>query len=210
MAIKVLVADDHPLITQGLVNELKPFGIDHVDAVMDGTEVVRRFGELSPDVLVLDLRIGAVRGLDVARELLTGNPDARIVFYSQFDQDHIVRETYRIGGKAFIPKSADPGLLAQAIHAAQRGGTYFMPEIAERLALMSVRGDDSPQTKLGERELVVFKKMAQGLTNAEIAHDLDLSVKTIGLATQNVKETLGVNRAADITRLALKHQLIEE
>jgi DNA-binding NarL/FixJ family response regulator len=210
MAIQVLVADDHPLIAQGLVSELKRFGIDHVDTVMDGTEVFRRFSELSPDVLVLDLRIGAVRGLDVAHQLLTSHPEARIVFYSQFDQDHIVREAYRIGGKAFIPKNADPSLLAQAIKTAQRGGTYFMPDIAERLALMSVRGDDSPQAKLGERELVVFRKMARGLTNAEIAHDLDLSVKTIGLTTQNIRETLGVSRAADITRLALKHQLIEE
>ena len=74
-----------------------------IDTVMGGTEVVRRFSELSPDVLVLD-------------------PEARIVFYSQFDQDHIVREAYRIGG--------------------MRGGTYFMPDIAERLALMSVRGDE--------------------------------------------------------------------
>lgn len=208
--IRVLVADDHPLITQGLANELKPFGIKEVEAVTDGTEVVRRFRSLRPDVLVLDLRIGAVRGLDVARELLAANAGARIVFYSQFDQDHIVREAYRLGGKGFVPKSADPSVLAEAIKCVHGGGTFFMPDIAERLALMSVRGEESPQAKLSERELNVFKMMARGLTNAEIADELGLSSKTIGLVTQSVKEALGVARPADITRLALKHQLIDE
>lgn len=208
--IRVLVADDHPLITQGLANELQPFGIKEVEAVSDGTEVVRRFRATRPDVLVLDLRIGAVRGLDVARELLQAQPNARIVFYSQFDQDHIVFESYRIGGKGFVPKNTDPSILADAIKVAHSGGTFFMPEISERIALMSVRGEQSPQAKLSERELVVFKMMARGLTNGEIADELGLSSKTIGLVTQAIKEALNVSRPADITRLALKHQLIDE
>lgn len=210
MAIRVLVADDHPLITQGLASELRRFDIGEIEAVADGAQVARRYREMRPDVVVLDLRIGQVRGLDVAHELLDGDPDARIVFYSQFDQDHIVREAYRIGGKAFITKSAETSALAQAIIAAHGGETYFLPDIAERLALLSVRGDKSPQAMLSDRELLVFRKMAKGLTNTEIAADMDLSVKTIGLIAQSVKETLGVSRPADITRLALKHQLIDE
>jgi len=209
-AICVMVADDHPLITQGLAKELAPFGIEAVEAVADGAEVLSRYRSVKPEVLVLDLRIGAVRGLDVVKELLGVDADARIVIYSQFDQDHIVREAYRLGAKAFVPKSADPKILADAIHAAQCGEMYFLPHIAERLALMSVRGVESPQAKLSERELSVFKKMAQGLTNAEIADEMSLSIKTIGLITQSIKESLGVSRAADITRLALKHQLIDE
>lgn len=208
--IRVLVADDHPLITQGLSNGLRPMGITDVESVTDGTAVVARYLAARPDVLVLDLRIGNVRGLDVARELLDNAPDARIVFYSQFDQDHIVREAYRIGGKAFIPKSSDPAVLAEAIAAAAAGKTYFPPDIAERLAHMSVHGDDSPQATLNERELQVFKAMAQGQTNAEIAVEMGLSAKTIGLVTQHIKESLGVNRPAEITKLALKHQLIDE
>jgi two-component system invasion response regulator UvrY len=208
--IRVMVADDHPVITQGLAGALKPFGIDEIEAVADGTKVVERFLAVTPDVVVLDLSIGAVRGLDVARQLFTAQRGARVVFYSQFDVDHIVRETYRIGGKAFIAKNADTSILATAIKVANEGGTYFPPEIAERLALLSVRGDESPRAKLDERQLLVFKCLAQGMTHAEIAEKLDLSSKTIGLITQEIKEALGVSRPADITRLALKHQLIDE
>jgi DNA-binding NarL/FixJ family response regulator len=205
-----MVADDHPLITQGLANELASFGIHQVEAVTEGREVIPRYQAAKPDVLVLDLRIGAIRGLDIGKELLGLDADARIVIYSQFDQDHIVREAYRIGAKAFIPKSADPKFLAEAIHTVHVGHTYFLPQIAERIALMSVRGVESPQAKLSDRELEVFKKMAQGLTNAEMAEAMDLSVKTIGLITQNIRELLGVTRPAEITRLALRHQLIDE
>ena len=206
--IRVMAADDHPLITQGLGGALQPYDIEVVEPVANGAEVVTKFLELRPDVLILDLRIGAIRGLDVARDLLVAAPKARIVFYSQFDQDHIVREAYRIGGKAFTTKSTDTKLLAHAIIAVHGGETYFLPEIAGRLALLSVRGDESPQAILGEREFIVFKKMAEGLTNAEIAEELNLSLKTIGIVIHSVKETLNVHRTADLTRLALKHQLI--
>lgn len=206
--IRVLVADDHLVITDALADALNQFGINVIDAVADGTQLVRRYLELRPAVLVLDLRLRQVRGLDLARGLLRVAPDARIVFYSQFDQDRIVREAYRIGGKAFVTKNTETSVLAEAIIAVDRGATYLLPAIAERLALLSVQGDESPQARLDSRELVVFKKMARGLTNAEIAKEMDLSTKTIGLITQSVKETLGVTRAAEITRLALKYQLI--
>jgi two-component system, NarL family, invasion response regulator UvrY len=209
-SIRVLVADDHPLIAQGLVGALRSFDIEIVEGVTDGEVVVQRFIELAPDVLVLDLRIGPVRGLEIARALLAKRRQARIVVYSQFDQNHIVREAYRCGVKAFVPKSAEVTALADAIVAAHTGAESYLPEIAERLARMSVHGDDSPQSKLSDRELVVFKKLAQGLTNTEIAQELGLSTKTIGLITQAVREALGITRAADLTRLALRHQLIEE
>lgn len=208
--IRVLVADDHPLITDSLAGALSPHGISHVTAVTDGTKVIQRFEHDKPDVLVLDLWIGPVRGLEVARELLQKHADARIVIYSQFDKDQFIREAYRVGAKAFIPKSATQEVLAQAIHAAHEGDTFFTKDIAERMALMSVRGEESPQAKLNDRELRVFRLMAMGLTNAEIAKEMNLSSKTIGIITQAIKETLGVQRPADITRLALKYQLIDE
>jgi DNA-binding NarL/FixJ family response regulator len=93
-------------------------------------------------------------------------------------------------------------------HAAE-GKLYFLPQIAERLANLSVRGDASPQSQLDQRGLEIFKLMAEGLTNAEIAEKLNLSTKTISNISQSVKEKLGVHRQAYITKLAVKHGLIE-
>jgi len=208
--IRVLVADDHPLVIKGLPDVLAPFGIDVVAAISGAAEVLTRYKELRPDVVVLDVRLGPARGLEVVQQLLKMDSKARVVVYSHFDQDHVVREAYRVGAKAFLPKNAEIEVLAEAISAARNSSTYFLPSIAERLALMSVRGDEPPQAVLSERELTVFKLMAEGLTNIEIAEKLSLTQKTIGVIAQAVRDKLKVSRQADLTKLAIRHQLIDE
>ena len=212
--IRVVIADDHPLIIEGLGSALLRYGVEVGGYVCTAPEVIAKYNEIKPDVLILDVRFGeGANGLDVARELLIDSPDARIVFYSQFDEDELVQEAYRMGGAAFITKNIIPSVLADAIRQVHEGRKtkkpFFLPGIAERLALLGVRGDDSPQAKLERRELEVFKLMAQGLTNVEIAERMNQSPRTISTISQHIKETLGVHRPADVTRLALKHLLIE-
>ena len=174
-------------------------------------DVAPKFAETKADVLVLDVRFGeGTMGLDIARDLLRASPHARIVFYSQFDEDEIIRDAYRLGGAAFITKDVDPSVLASAIEHVHNAPSkpFFLPEIAERLAVLGLRGDESPQSKLSRRDLEVFRLMAEGQTNAEIAEKLNLSTKTISNISQHVKDELGVHRQADITRLAVKYMLI--
>src|SRR4051812_34245092 len=187
--LRVLIADDHPLIVVGLTTALGDLGVQVMGHVSAAGEVIAKYIETAPDVLILDIRFGeGPTGLDVARELLQKFPDARIVFYSQFDQDETISEAYRLGGAAFIPKNTAPALLAEAVMRVNDGHTYFLKDIAERLALIGVRRDESPQSRLEARELEVFKLMALGLTNAEIAEKMHLSPKTISTTSQTVKE----------------------
>lgn len=208
--IRVLLADDHPLLLAGFSMALRSHAIEVVGETSVPEDVVSKYQELSPDVLVLDVRFGVkVTGLDVAKEILGKFPDAQIVFLSQFDQDSLIKEAYGLGGRAFITKGSDPASLATAIKRAREGQLYFLPQVAERLAYLSVQGDMSPQSRLDEREVEVFTLMAQGLTNTEIADKLSLSPKTISNISQTVKEKLGVHRPADITRMAVRYGLIE-
>lgn len=208
--IRVLLADDHPIVMTGFAMSLESEGIEVVGQVKTPQDALAQFALLRPDVLILDIRFGAeLTGLDVAREIFEHEPNARIIFLSQFDQDALIKETYRLGGRAFITKDCDPVDLASAVRRAFAGELYFLPVIAERLANLSVRGDGSPQSKLDERGLEIFRLMADGLTNAEIAEKLDLSLKTISNISQLIKDTLGVHRPALLTKLAVKHGLIE-
>jgi len=209
--IKVMIADDHPLIVEGLTSVLTRHGVDVVGAASRAVDVIAVFGKLQPDVLVLDLRFGdeAMGGLDVLSELLQAQAEARVVIYTQFDQDAVVREAYKRGAKAFVTKSTDPAELAATILKVHRGETVFLPDIANRLALLSVRGEESPLARLQPREVEVFKWMAQGLTNVEIAERMGLSPKTISTTSQSIKDQLGIHRAADITLLAVKCGVIE-
>jgi DNA-binding NarL/FixJ family response regulator len=208
--IRVLLADDHPLIMAGFGMEL---GANHIEVVGEAfapDEVLRSYQELKPDVLVLDIRFGErMSGLQAAKEVLQAFPDAKLVFLSQFDQDNMIKESYRLGGRAFITKDCTADCLASAIHAVHRGEQYFLPEVAERLARLAIKGDMSPQSLLEPREIEIFTLMAQGLTNHEIAERFGLSPKTISNSSQAIKEKLGIHRAADITRMAVKHGLIE-
>jgi two-component system invasion response regulator UvrY len=208
--IKVLLADDHPLILEGLRAALTKRGMKVVGEVETADEVIGRFQQARPDVLVLDLRFGpGPNGLDVARQLLEEQADARIVFYSQFDQDEVIRDAYRLGASAFVTKNQPPDVLAQAITDAARGKTYFIPAIAERLALLGVRGDDSPRARLDAREAEVFVQLANGFTNNEIAERMSLSAKTIGVIAQAIRDKLGVHRNAEMTRLAVRYGMID-
>jgi DNA-binding NarL/FixJ family response regulator len=208
--IRVMLADDHPMVMTGFAMALEGQGLEVVAQARSPEEALAQFAQLQPDVCVLDIRFGEqLTGLDVAKQMLAQTPSAAIIFLSQFDQDSLIKETYRIGGRAFMTKDCDPADLAAAVRRAHDGELYFLPHIAERLANLSVRGDLSPQSQLDERALEIFTLMAEGLTNAEIAEKLDVSTKTISNISQAVKEKLGVHRPAYITRLAVKHGLIE-
>ncbi|NGZ84054.1 response regulator transcription factor [Duganella aceris] len=210
MKIRVMLADDHPIVMTGFAMSLQGQGLDVVAQARTPEDALAQFRQLQPDVIVLDIRFGEqLTGLDVAKQILAQTPAAAIVFLSQFDQDSLIKETYRLGGRAFMTKDCDPADLAAAVRRAHEGELYFLPHIAERLANLSVRGDASPQSQLDERALEIFTLMAEGLTNAEIAEKLDVSTKTISNISQSVKEKLGVHRPAYITRLAVKHGLIE-
>jgi len=210
-SIRVLIADDHPTIVEGLTTGLRHHGLDVIDHVNVSTSVVDKFAEISPDVLVLDVRFGKglPTGLDIVNKLLKRFPEARIVIFSQFDEDEMIQHAYRLGCHAFIPKGTPPAVLAEAIKQAFDAQKFILPEIADRLARLGISGDKSPHARLSPRELEVFAYMAQGLTNPQIVDKMSLSLKTISTTTQNIKDKLGVHRPADITRLAIKYKIIE-
>ncbi|MCR5867578.1 response regulator transcription factor [Aquincola sp. J276] len=208
--IKVLLADDHPLILEGVRHALTKQGMKVLAEVTAASEVLPRMKQHQPDVAVLDVRFGpGPTGLDVAREVLAQQPGARIVFYSQFDQDEVIRDAYRLGGAAFVTKDQRPEVLYEAITEAAHGKTFIPPAIAQRLAVLGLHGDDSPRARLDPRELEVFLHLASGLNNNEIAERMALSSKTIGMVGQTVREKLGVQRGADLTRLAVRHGMID-
>lgn len=208
--IRVLLADDHPIVMTGFALSLEGEGMEVVGQVRTPQAAIQSYIVLQPDVVVLDIRFGAeLTGLDAAKSILEQFSRANIIFLSQFDQDALIKETYRLGGRAFVTKDCDPADLAIAVQKAHVGELYFMPSIAERLANLSVRGDTSPQSLLDQRELAIFTMMAEGLTNVEIAEKLDLSPKTISNVSQAVKERLGIHRPALMTKLAVKYGLIQ-
>lgn len=208
--IRVLLADDHPVVMQGFAACLEESGFDVVGQAKTPEEAVTQYQQLLPDVIVLDIQFGRKEtGIDAAKILLVQFPAIKIVFLSQYDQDTLIQETYTLGAKAFLTKDCDSIDLVNAVNTVFQGERYFLPKIAMRLANLSFGGTKSPVSILDERGIEVLKQMAKGLTIPEIAENLELSPKTISKISQMIKETFDIHRPADITFFALKHGLIQ-
>jgi two-component system invasion response regulator UvrY len=209
-SVKILLGDDNPIFATGCALTLANYGIEIIGEGSTPADILGRYDDLQPEVLVLDAALGGHNGgLKLARQVRALHPSAKIVILSDTERETLYKESYRLGAYAFITKNRDPADLAEAVFKARAGSLYFLPHVAEQLASDKVRGDDSPQDVLHVRELEVFRLMALGRTNLEIAEELRLSAKSISTYSQSIKDKLGVHRAAELTRLAVRHGLIE-
>jgi DNA-binding NarL/FixJ family response regulator len=206
----VMLADDHQIVRTGIAAALAKCGIEVIGQAKAAEEVVPLYRELKPDVVLLDMRFGdKMTGFDVAGALLRVDHNARIVFCSQFDQHTLIKRSYDIGALAFVNKDCEERELADAVRSARDGLLYFQPLIADRMAKLQVQGDKTPFSSLTAREFEIAKLMAKGGTLAEIAEQLRLSMKTVSIASTTIKEKLGISRAAELTMLALRHNVID-
>jgi len=212
--VTVLIGDDHSIVIEAVAMQLTGHGCKIIGKAKTVEDVITMYSQLIPDVLVLDIKFSGKRtGLDVAKDILAEHPEAKIVFLSQNDQEALIRETYKLGGYAFLTKDCDPSELATAVLRAHSGQLYFMSGTAEQLASALLRGEPegppSPLAQLDVREVEIFTLMAQGYTNEEIGEKLSLSKRTISISSQHIKDKLNLHRPAEITRLAVRLGLIE-
>lgn len=210
--IRLLIADDHKYLIDGVMLSLDDSDIQVVAHTMNVDEIAPLYLELKPDVLLIDIMFGQEKtGLDALTEVLEQDPEAKVVVFSQYDQDELIQKAYSMGAKAFLTKSTKVDVLIKAIYSASQGEVFFTNDIARRLAalvtLSSSKGP-SPKEALNSKELNVFCLLAKGLTEQEIAKELGFHHRTITSNKASIKEKLGLSRPAEFTITALKHQLI--
>ena len=159
MSIRVFLADDHRLLVEGFRHALKDFNIDVVEVAYSLNGLINRYFEVKPDVLVIDVRFDsknvAENGLDICEELLAKDPKAKIIVFSQFDDQYIIEGAYKIGALAFVLKDESTEILDQAIRTVAEGREFFSPQVAQLLARSSVK-DRNPTKLLDEKELRHF------------------------------------------------------
>lgn len=202
--IKVILADDHPLLRAGFVSALAEYpDIQTIEDTGDIAEACALFTKLKPDVAVLDIMFsGKKTGLDAIKSIMESDPHARVVVLSQFDQDSLIKEAYKCGAMAFVTKAMDIDQLIAAIRKAAQGERYFAPAIAERLADLATRSEPMPLDTLSQRELDVLKLIGEGKTAQDIAQALNISVRTVVNHTQSIKTKLDVERRSDLIGIA--------
>ena len=209
--IKVLLADDHAVVRTGfrLLLQSQP-DINVVAEAQSGEAACQMYAELTPDVVVMDLGMPGMGGLEAMRRIRARDPAARVLALSAHDDPMHARRALREGALGFLSKRSAPEALIEAIAAIAAGRRYIDPELAQKLALAEIEGAArSPIEQLSEREFEVFIRLAGGATVQKIADDLKLSASTIGTHLYNIKQKLGVVNQSELTLLAIRHGLIE-
>jgi two-component system, NarL family, invasion response regulator UvrY len=208
--IRVLLVDDHAVVRTGfrLLLQSQP-DINVVAEAQSGEAACQMYAELTPDVVVMDLGMPGMGGLEALRRIRARNPAARVLALSAHDDPMHARRALREGALGFLSKRSAPEALIEAIASIAAGRRYLDPDLAQKLALAEIEGATrSPIEQLSEREFEVFIRLAGGATVQKIADDLKLSASTIGTHLYNIKQKLGVVNQSELTLLAIRHGLI--
>ncbi|MFF4330624.1 response regulator [Streptomyces sp. NPDC001591] len=215
--IRVLIADDQPLVRRGLSLILAPHpDVEVVGEAGDGAEAVALAQELHPDVVVMDIRMPVLDGVRATAELARLHPRARVLALSTFDMDEYVVAALRAGAYGFLPKDVSPEELIAAVRTVHTGEAAVAPRLLTRLISAYVRTTareprPAPAAPAGltPRELEIWRLLASGLDNAEIAAELEISVSTVKNHITGVFGKLGVRDRAQAVIAAYESGLVE-
>lgn len=207
--VRVLLVDDHAVVRAGYRLLLQNAPEIEVVAEADSGELgCRLFAELAPDVVVMDLTLPGIGGLEAIRRIVQRDPKARVLVFSMHEDVLFAEQALAAGARGYVTKSSAPHVLVAAVKQVASGGQPLAGGIARRLKFARGRGEDSPLKQLSTREFEIFCLLAEGLGSADIAKRLSLSHKTVANYGTQLKAKLGVATVAELTRLAIRHGVI--
>lgn len=209
-AIKVMLVDDHAVVRAGYQMLLKNSPDLEVIAEADsGEEAYRLHSVHNPDVIVMDLSLPGISGLETIKRINARDSKTKILVFSMHEEIIFVEQALQAGASGYITKSSDPQLLVEAIKKLSNNEKYIDPELAQQLAIEKSRGQDTPLSDFSTREFEIFCMLAEGLNTSEVAKKLSLSYKTVANYSTQIKNKLDVATVADIARIAIRYNIIQ-
>jgi DNA-binding NarL/FixJ family response regulator len=209
MPTRILLADDHLIVREGLKALLEGEGFAVVAEVGDGHEAVRVARERCPDIAVVDFGMPLLNGCNAAREILQACPRAKAILLTMHTEDHYVLEALRAGIKGYVVKTQAAADLVRAISEVQKGMVYLSPGISQTVVQAYLTKSDVPPDPLTPREREVLQLVAEGKTTKEVAKLLGISVKTAESHRTRIMEKLEIHETASLVRYAVRRGLIQ-
>lgn len=210
--IKILLADDHALVREGLRRLLQDYpDFKVVGEASDGQETLRAVRQLQPDVVLMDLSMPELDGIETTKRIVEERLPAKVLILTMHANEEYAMRVLQAGARGFIGKGAPSQEVTEAIRKVAAGGISLPPALVEALPKRYVRkGEDSPLETLSDRELQVLKRLAEGRTGREIAQELHLSTKTVDTYRARLLTKLELNTTADLIRFALRNGVIQD
>lgn len=208
--IKILLADDHNLVREGLRRIVdESHGMEVVAEASNGREALQLAKETSPDVALIDISMPGIDGLEVVRELKLSHPNLPIIILTMHEEEQYIIRAIEAGAMGYITKRSATEQLVKAIYQVHSGSRYLTAEATEILALRIAKGNNqSPLDELSTREMQVLRRLALGNTNREIADQYCISIKTVDTYRLRLLKKLNLRNNADLSRFAMQNKLI--
>ncbi len=212
MTIRVIVADDHPILRAGLVSVLNASpDLRVVGEAGNGAEVLRSVRDVTFDVLLLDVSMPGKSGLDLMRQIRKDNPRLPILIVSSHPEDQYALRAIKAGASGYLTKMSAPADLVRAVHTIATGRKFITPALAEMLADHVERPDDGrPHESLSDREFQTMKMIAAGHSLTHIGEVLCISVKTVSVYRSRVLEKMRMKSNVELTRYVVEHGLTDD
>jgi two-component system invasion response regulator UvrY len=209
MMIRVMLVDDHALVRMGFRMLLANARIEVAAEFDSGEQACAEYARVKPDVVVMDLSMHGMGGLEAVRRIAAQDDKARILVLSAHEDTAHPRRALRAGALGYLTKRSAPDALIRAVEAVAAGEAYVDAATARALAMAQVKGESSPAETLSEREFAVFIQLARGKSVAQIADDLKVSASTVGTHLYHVKQKLGASNQSELTLIALQWGVIQ-
>ena len=207
--IRIILADDHPLVLEGVRSCLETFDhIEIVGAVNNGRGALQLAAETQPDIAILDINMPDLNGLDTTAEFRQHLPNVKLLILSMHDDKEYIAAAIQYGARGYVLKDVSTREIVTAIEAIHNGGIYFSSGISEVLATLPAKSDTS--ASLTAREVSVLVLLAEGRSNKQVARDLDISVRTVETHRKNLKRKLEISSVAGLTRYVIENNLKRE
>lgn len=212
--IKVLIVDDHALVRLGIRRILDDIeDIQVVGEADSGEQALNMARDNSPDIVLLDVKMPGMGGLEATKRLLRVNPQIKIIAVTAYHEDPFPSRLLQAGASGYLTKECGMDEMVQAIYKIHKGEKYIIPEVAQQLALKSLSdtpGDASPLEQLSERELQVMIMITSGLKVQEIAEKLCLSTKTVNSYRYRLFDKFKIRNDVELTHVAMRHGLLDK
>ncbi len=208
--IRLLLVDDHSIVRAGFRRLLDDAeDMDVVEEADSGEQAISEYSRLLPEVVVMDLTMPGIGGLEAIRRIRSKHPDAKILVLSVHEDVVYSSRVLQAGAKGFVSKRCVPQIMLDAVRAVARGEVFLEQSVAQQLALDQIGGETNPVKRLTNREFEVFRLLAEGKSINEVAKTLFLSPKTVSTYQTHIFQKLGVSNVAALTRLAIRQGFID-
>jgi len=206
---KVMIADDHAMLRQGLRTMLEQVNHQVLADALSGEEACLLVEKNHPDLLILDLDMPGIGGLETLKRILHRKPQMRVLIFSMHDDCIYATRAIQAGARGYVTKTEPPEVVLEAVQKILKGGRYINNELAQSLSMYHLESQENPIQKLSPREFEVFRRIAQGEALAAIAKGMHIGYKTVANIQTSVRQKLGVETTGQVVHIAVRFGIIK-